>query len=384
MVHLFQRSISRLSRFNFSSFRNGLTLCMGLGLLNAPIALAQEQAALGQHDGPYIHYAAEGAKIYEVRDYKLQVSDFKREPFWVTTDNGQHRFQVALHAHKIPDWKHKSKGDIMVLSDPHGDFESLYAVLKAQQVVGDSYEWTYGKNHLVIIGDVFDRGVDVLPIFWLIYKLEAEAARAGGKVHFLFGNHEEMILRGNLKYAEGKYQAFADAVGIPQPQLWSTAMELGRWLQSRNSMEKIGDKLFVHAGLSKELLDARWSIPMVNDTVRAYIAKPKAERELSAAAKFIFGSNGPLWYRGMVHQDEKYNPLAASDAQQLLNFYQAKQLFVGHTIFPEVSSFYNKTVYAVNVKNKVNRAQGLSRGLLIKKGKVFLIYDDPSQNKPMN
>lgn len=386
MVHSVRLFISNKRKNYPVLFRKGMALYFGLGLglgfFSPQVALAQD--GLAQYDGPYIRAAGDTPKIFQVRDYQLEQAEFKGESFWVNTDNGKHRFQVSLHTSTVPDWKYKQKGDILVLSDPHGDFESLQAILKAQQVIGSTYEWTYGKNHLVIIGDVFDRGVDVLPIFWLIYKLEAEAERAGGKVHFLFGNHEEMILRGNLKYAEAKYEAFAAAVGIQQAKLWGKDMLLGSWLQQRNTMEKIGDKLFVHAGLSTEMLDSKWSIPMVNDTVRTYIAMTKEERALSPAATFIFGTNGPLWYRGMVREEEKYNPLAAKDAKRLLAFYKAKQVFLGHTIFPEVSSFYNHSVYAVNVKNKSNREKGLSRGLLIQKGKIYLIYDDPAKNKVMN
>ena len=37
----------------------------------------------------------------------------------------------------------------------------------------------------MVIGDIFDRGKDVPQIFWLFYKLEDEAAKAGGTVSFL-------------------------------------------------------------------------------------------------------------------------------------------------------------------------------------------------------
>ena len=65
-------------------------------------------------------------------------------------------------------------------------------------MIDADYNWIFGTNQLVIIGDVFDRGVDVLPIYWLIYKLEKEAEDAGGKVTFLIGNHETMVLGNDL------------------------------------------------------------------------------------------------------------------------------------------------------------------------------------------
>ncbi|QBQ42089.1 metallophosphatase [Sphingobacterium psychroaquaticum] len=373
------RIISRLC------MRTGIAFCsvLSAALLFTPESKAQENGGLSKFDGPYIYRSENGWKNMEVRDHKIQITDHVEAPFWVTTDDGKHRFQVVQHDVKVPDWKYPGGNDIMVLSDPHGDFESFHAILKEQKVIGSDYQWIFGKKHVVIIGDVFDRGSDVVPIFWLIYKLEEEANKAGGKVHFLFGNHEEMTLRGNLKYSKSKYKALADELGKDYQELWGTETVLGHWLLQRNTMEKIGDNLFVHAGLSREMFDNKWTIPAVNDAVRTYIFQTKELRSQSPAATFLFGSTGPLWYRGMVSQDEKYQPLSEADANLLLGYYDAKKLFVGHTIFPEVTSFYGSRVYAVNVNNKNNREKGLSRGLWLKDGKTILIYDNPKQNKVM-
>ena len=86
-------------------------------------------------------------------------------------------------------------------------------MLRNNGVIGKHYEWTYEKNQVIVIGDVFDRGKDVLPIFWLMYKLEQEAWEAGGVMTFMLGNHEEMVLRGNLKYTRSKYKDLATSLG---------------------------------------------------------------------------------------------------------------------------------------------------------------------------
>ncbi|MFZ4861071.1 metallophosphoesterase [Sphingobacterium sp. Mn56C] len=360
---------------------------LGLGLVWALLGIAptfgQEHLGLSAQDGPYVLYADGAAKIIRVQDGTIVTSSMGTNPLTVVTDDGKHRFSVPLHRIKTPKWNHKVRGDIAVLSDPHGDFDSFYAILRDQQIIDADYGWTFGKNHLLLIGDVFDRGRDVLPIFWLLYKLEAEAERAGGSVHFLLGNHEEMVLRENLKYNEPKYIALKDSLGIAYRELWSMQSELGRWLQSRNTIEKIGDRLFVHAGLSVDMVKDKWTIPAVNDSVRHYLYKTKGERDQSAAAKFLFGANGPLWYRGMVRQEERYNPLPEGDLRLVLDFYKVKEIYVGHTIFPEVSFFYGNTVRAVNVNNRVNREQGRSRGLLLRKKEILLLYDAPIKNKPL-
>jgi metallophosphoesterase superfamily enzyme len=343
----------------------------------------QTKLHLTAHDGPYIIYKGDEAQLIRVREGAVQVQPHLHPTVDVITEDGKHSFQVSLHKIQTPDWHYTHQDGILVLSDPHGDFESLYAVLKAQKVIGDDYQWTFGKKHLVIIGDIFDRGKDVLPIFWLIYKLEAEAKQMGGAVHFILGNHEEMILRGNLKYTEDKYKALAQQLGYEYRNLWNNDSELGRWLLRRNTIEKIGDHLFVHAGLSADIVDRPWSISAINDSVRVYLYHSKEEREQSEAARFLFGSRGPLWYRGMVHKDPKYDPLSMADLTRIMTLYKVRDIYVGHTIFPEVSSFYDCKVYDVNVKNKSNREHGKSRGIYIQGDKRTLIFDNPAKNKIM-
>ena len=147
-------------------------------------------------------------------------------------------------------------------------------------MIGKDYNWKFGKNQVIIIGDVFDRGKDVLPIFWLIYKLEQEAREAGGVMTFMLGNHEEMVLRNNLKYTRGKYKNLADSLGMKYADLWHGNSELGRWLCSRNLMQIVGNNLFVHAGLSKEFTGMGNSVTEVNEEMGRSVFLDKEERKV--------------------------------------------------------------------------------------------------------
>lgn len=369
---------------NCSILRNSYSLWLFLllqfGLLQ--VVVGQSTSRKG-NDGPYLLYQNEQVQVIRVDEGKLVQEPLLEDSFEVRTDDGKHAFQVSKHAISVPQAIYKQQGDVMVLSDPHGDFDSFYSLLQAHRVVGAAYQWTYGNKHLVVIGDVFDRGNDVLAIYWLLYKLEEEARLAGGTVHFLLGNHEEMVLRGDLRYAEEKYTDLAKELRIDYMYLWSSDSELGRWVRSRNTVEKIGKHLIVHAGVSKAIADEGWTISAINDSTRSYLGHPKAEREQSVAAKFLFGSLGPLWYRGMVKDDEKYSPLAEKDLHRIKKHFQVKDIFVGHTIFPEVTSLYDGQVYAVNVQNKKNREQLKSRGVLIKGKKVYSIYDNSAKKELM-
>ena len=71
------------------------------------------------------------------------------------------------------------------MSDPHGRLDCVVSLLQGNGIIDENLNWNYDSNHLMILGDIFDRGDDVTQILWLIYKLEQEAAQAGGCVSFL-------------------------------------------------------------------------------------------------------------------------------------------------------------------------------------------------------
>ena len=75
--------------------------------------------------------------------------------------------------------------NIAALSDIHGQYDLAIEILKINKVIDKNLNWNFGKGHLVIAGDIFDRGDKVNEMLWLVYKLEAQAKSKGGHVHFL-------------------------------------------------------------------------------------------------------------------------------------------------------------------------------------------------------
>jgi len=94
---------------------------------------------------------------------------------------------------------------LLLISDIEGEFKPFRDLLLAAKVIDQRYNWTFGNGSLVIAGDLFDRGKDVVPELWLLYKLEDEAKASGGRVHVLLGNHDIMNLSGDHRYTEAKY-----------------------------------------------------------------------------------------------------------------------------------------------------------------------------------
>ena len=339
-------------------------------------------------DGPYVIYRPDGkTRIVSVdvegriRDttYTVLPKDFRLH---VTDHKGKSSFDVKLHPVKRPDWNYRQPDKVFVMSDPHGRLDCVISLLRGNGIIDKEYRWDFGKNHLVVIGDIFDRGKDVPQIFWLFYKLEEEAVQAGGRLSLLLGNHETLVLAGDLRYVKPKYKELARQLGMDYERLFGPDTELGRWLATRNTVEVIGPDLYVHAGLGRAFYDRNLDLPRVNEEMsRALFLKKAQRKELSELTAFLYGNEGPVWYRGLVRTAEKYKPLAADSLQLLLQRYGVERIIVGHTIFEDVSTFYGQRVIGVNVDNEDNRREGRGRGLLID-GTKYLVVGDKGVLRP--
>ncbi|MFY9115674.1 MAG: metallophosphoesterase [Bacteroidales bacterium] len=254
----------------------------------------------------------------------------------------------------------------LVVSDLHGRLDAFSALLTSNGVTDDDYRWTFGTNRLVFIGDIVDRGRDDNGIAWLLYKLQEEAKKAGGEVVFLQGNHEDLVLKNDLRYVHKEHLAFADTIGIPYADLYGKHTVLGAWIRNSPLIFVAGDFLFVHAGLSTVMVDQEYGIEEINRLIQEYIGYPNKERnEFHPRNEVLFGRDGPLWYRGLVFESEKYPPINSDDLEKVLQYYGIKHMVVGHSEVTEVEKRYNGCVYAVNVKHARNYKSNRTGGLMI-------------------
>src|SRR5690606_26813286 len=137
-------------------------------------------------------------------------------------------------------------------------------LLTGNGVVDEKLNWIYGNGHLVLVGDFVDRGTEVTQCLWLIYKLEQEALQSGGKVHYILGNHEVLNFHGDARYVTGKYLEFIRRRKMLYAQLFAPDTELGKWMRSKNTIEQIGDILFVHGGIGPEVAEKGYTVPQMN------------------------------------------------------------------------------------------------------------------------
>ncbi|MGO4780068.1 metallophosphoesterase, partial [Lysobacter sp. 2RAB21] len=99
---------------------------------------------------------------------------------------GQTRpIKVRAPAEPEPDIALGQVERIAALSDVHGQYDLMVRLLRSNSIVDRKLNWRYGRGHLVVVGDVFDRGPKVNQVLWLLYALEQQARAAGGGVHLL-------------------------------------------------------------------------------------------------------------------------------------------------------------------------------------------------------
>ena len=280
-----------------------------------------------------------------------------------------------------------SPARIVAVGDLHGDHAVWRAIARAAGLIDAKGRWSGGKAVLVQTGDIVDRAPDSLKIIRDLMRLEREARRAGGQVVVLVGNHEAMMVTGDLRYVDpGEYTAFADKQSArrrddfydahrpaieafykkqdaslsptmirdrwiattPLGQLehqaaWHPTGELGRWIIAKPAVARIGDSLFVHGGLSP-------AYAMVSiDTINSRVAAALTAREMEPTS-IINDELGPLWYRGLagmgVERTAPAPPTAVQGApvapvapplsidqqlNQLLAATGARRIVIGHT-----------------------------------------------------
>lgn len=287
-----------------------------------------------------------------------------------------HRTELDLgREDRIPDGVLSGVDSFFVVGDIHGEYTRLLRLLNSAGLVGRDGRWSGGERHVVFLGDVPDRGDDVTKTLWFLYRLEGEAAAAGGGAHVVLGNHEVMNFTRDLRYVSAKEMLVARLHGTSYPALFDLReSHLGRWLAGRPALMKVDDVILAHGGLSPRY--ASFPVQALNDSIRGFLSEdllyewwdttmiavtdsaqvePARERFRKVvvvdSAAFVlrdgvlFGEEGPLWFRGYVRSDGLEDGLGA-----MLESQGSLIHVVGHTPVPTVESRYGGRLIAVDLE----------------------------------
>lgn len=255
---------------------------------------------------------------------------------------------------------------IVAIGDLEGAYEKYLDMLRTADLIDAQGNWSGGRTHLVQLGDIPDRGPNSRAIMDHLMRLERQAQRAGGRVHALIGNHEAMNVEGDLRYVHpGEYAAFAtrgsarvrdrfyrryiEQVRANSPsgaaptideafrtqfdadhplgwvehrQAWAPSGAYGRWVADHDTVIRINDTLFLHAGIGPAYAGADRAA--MNRAVQAALNG----RPLEADADILTNEQGPLWYRGFAMHEEAAE---AANLDAVLAQHGVRRIVIGHT-----------------------------------------------------
>jgi Calcineurin-like phosphoesterase len=322
---------------------------------------------------------------------------------------------------------------VVAIGDIHGAYDEFTSILKHAGLVDEKLAWSGGRTTMVQTGDYTDRGADVRKVLDLLMRLEKEAKSAGGQLVTLLGNHEVMNLIGDWRDVTPEICAAfvtppADDGCAAYRQAMSPSGSYGRWLRDKHIAAKVGDTLFMHAGVNPGR-PAPQSIDEVNERARTEIrrldqyrerlvsrklAQPsftlqqilevsvkelRTATEALAAAKAegkqppemdlpllreaqalleiatwsLVDPEGPLWFRGYAQWDEAET---TPQVFALLDSLKVSRIVVGHTVTPDrqITPRYKQRVLLIDTGMLTSAYKGAPSALEIRGGSMKAIY----------
>lgn len=206
---------------------------------------------------------------------------------------------------------------VVAIGDIHADPEAARATLKMAGLVDETGAWSGGEAVLVQTGDVTDKGPSSRRVIELLTQLQTEARAAGGDVIAVLGNHEVMNIVGDWR---GVRAADLNEYDAPETRMADLRPRgvMGQWIHDARMVVFREDTVFVHGGVSAEMASLG----------RTTLAEIQAKHVGVASHKALFGSDGPMWYRGYLLSDEE---TACAEVKQALAKLEARRMVMGHT-----------------------------------------------------
>ena len=302
------------------------------------------------NDGPYIFYTNKKLAVKWIENSLFRKDYIKSENFADTKKkfNLLFDYKDLMNTRLLkPDYAQFYNGvdSIAAISDIHGEYNSYINLMKSVGIIDENLNWKFGRGHLVVIGDSFDRGNMVTEVLWHLFGLEKQAVKAGGMVHVLLGNHEILVLRKGFRYLNEKYVKVEAISGVNYSNLYSEKSVLGNWLRCQPVILSINDILFVHGGVSNEMVHRKLKIEYINRIFSDLtLGKEMLSDNEITDLRFLIKDYGPLLYRGYF-EDASF---CESKIDSVLSFYGKSRIVVGHTTFNEIQSLFNNKIIGID------------------------------------
>jgi hypothetical protein len=335
-------------------------------------------------DGPHMQWIGDSLLRIFYMKYDTTLHNFLIEEKFLDVDGDSVQvkgfagdtltYTVTPHFEPEP-VQYKKVDKILAFGDVHGHYKALINFMKHHGIIDDKLQWRWGSGHVVLLGDVFDRGNEVTETLWFIYQLDIQARRQGGKVHMMLGNHEVMVMLNDTRYLSRKYEVFSNYFMHDYANCYDTVSVLGRWLRSRNTIITINDLLFSHAGISPVVLEAGVPLTKINMVLHDFLNndryKPSKDADLM---NLVLNEQGPLWYRGYMMEGITGDLISQMDVERVLQFYDINKIIIAHTEVKQLTSMYDGKVIAIDVP--IRTSEIIPEALLVEEGEFYRLGAD--------
>lgn len=143
-----------------------------------------------EKEGPYVFYETDSTlNVNYIKGNKTDGFYLDQKEYAINEDiptscyfplDGS-TFNFTLNSNfEIPNSTYSDNEPILAISDIESGYKTFRDFLINSKVIDKNLNWTFGKGHLVLVGDFVDRGYSTTQVLWFIFKLEQEAKKQGG------------------------------------------------------------------------------------------------------------------------------------------------------------------------------------------------------------
>ncbi len=335
-----------------------------------------------KRDGPYIYHEADDELVmqyYEHIQSENKTRLIEKTIIYSGNDtiiNGFGWDQNSYHIkenYKPISYKIESDADVFAVGDVHGEYDVLFNLLRNNKIIDEDGKWIFGNGQLIFLGDLFDRGSMVTETLWFLHELSFEAEEFGGKLIVLLGNHEIMVMKGDYRYVNSKYNYFNQYTFTKYSELFGKNTVLGKWLRNQGVIQQINDNLFLHAGISPQFNVKNYSYPEINLAIQLYL---NSEEDLKKGSDedIILSSYGPLWYRGYAASKSEMPQVPQQFVDNYLSSRGLSHMVLGHNEQKNITTSYEGKVISIDIH--FNEDGSSAQGLLISDHKLYRCYSN--------
>lgn len=253
---------------------------------------------------------------------------------------------------------------IIVIGDLHGDIAMLCSCLYMANILNTNMEWIAEPPNTIVvqIGDQLDslsrdtsqewEKLDDTKLMRFTEKLDEIAKKKGGRFLSMIGNHEMMNVFGEFMYVS---PLSMEKAGGPQERRdkFRPGGIYAQLLAKRNSVLKIGNLLFCHAGLLPQHIEmVHGNLQQINDlNQRFLLGKPMEFHEVHLHKQLFVEQTSLLWNR--MYLEGLHDPVSATNMktalEMTLHHTGCIAMIIGHNPMEHITPLYNMKLWITDV-----------------------------------